>query len=85
MNISLPERFREFVDFRMEKGGFCNASEYIRHLIREDHKRMETEELQRLIKEGYESGPPTPMTKQDWEDIRRRVRERAAARQRKSA
>ena len=85
MNVSLPAGYKDFVKFRMEKGGFCNASEYIRHLIREDHKRSETEELRKLLEESVRSGPATPLTHEDFEGIRRRIRERAATSRRKSA
>lgn len=83
MNVSLPAAYRDYVKARMEQGGFCNVSEYIRHLIREDQKNLETETLRRLLKEGIESGPATPLTKEDFDGIRRRVRERATARERK--
>ncbi len=85
MNVSLPSGYRDFVKYRMEQGGFCNASEYIRHLIREDHKRADTEELEELLKEGFKSGPATPMTKEDIEGIRRRMRASGTSRRRKSA
>lgn len=85
MNVSLPAGYREFVKYRMEKGGFCNSSEYIRHLIREDHKRADTEEIEELLKEGLRSGPATPMTKEDIDGIRRRMRASGGSRRRKSA
>ena len=84
MNVSIPSAYKEFIKFRMERGGFCNASEYIRHLIREDHKRSETEELRKLLEESVRSGPATPMTKEDFDGIRRRMRE-SGAKRRKSA
>ncbi len=38
------------------------------------------ERLRALIREGIESGPATPMTPDDWADLRRRLDERLAAR-----
>ena len=37
-------------------------------------------ELEALLLQGLESGESTPMTDQDWEDIRQEVRARAAQR-----
>ncbi|MBV9851334.1 MAG: hypothetical protein JO250_16815 [Armatimonadetes bacterium] len=36
--------------------------------------------LEQLLLEGIRSGPATPMTAQDWQDIRQEVRDRAARR-----
>lgn len=37
------------------------------------------EQLEQALLDGLNSGPPTPMTKDDWDDIRRDGRARAAA------
>jgi antitoxin ParD1/3/4 len=43
LNISMPEAMRDYVEAQAEKGQY-SASEYVRHLIREDQKRRaETE------------------------------------------
>jgi len=39
LNISLPESLREYVESRVESGGFSTASEYLRDLIRADQQR----------------------------------------------
>lgn len=61
MNISLPATLRAHVDECMEADGFANASEYMRHLIRQDQARR-SERLRQLIEEGERSGPPIEMT-----------------------
>jgi antitoxin ParD1/3/4 len=38
---------------------------------RDDEKRKAREKLEALLMEGIQSGPPTEMTRQDWDDIRR--------------
>src|SRR4051794_28619466 len=38
------------------------------------------EKLYRLIQEGLDSGPPIPVTEQFWDDLRKQVDERLAAR-----
>ena len=40
MNISLPEKMKEFVDGRVEAGHYGTASEYVRDLIRKDSERQ---------------------------------------------
>jgi antitoxin ParD1/3/4 len=76
MNISLPDPLREYVEERVEQGGYSTASEFFRELIREDRRRRAQDRLEELIEEALESGPVSPMTKDDW----RRLREEAHAR-----
>jgi len=38
LNVSMPEAMRDYVEQQAERGQY-SASEYIRHLIREDQKR----------------------------------------------
>lgn len=71
MNISLPDQLKEFVDHQVGSGRYSTVSEYVRDLIREDEKRAAQEKLEALLVEGIQSGQPTEMTRQDWEDIRR--------------
>jgi antitoxin ParD1/3/4 len=77
MNISLPEEMKAFVEEQLARGGFSTASEYIRHLIRKDQNRAR---IDALIIEGIESGPPIEVDEAYWEDKRRRLEERRAAR-----
>lgn len=76
LNVSMPAKMRTFVEARTEAGQFSTPSEYIRHLIREDAKRAETERLEELLLEGLDSGPAEPMTEDHWAELRRRARER---------
>ena len=58
MNISLPEKMKEFVDGRVEAGHYGTASEYVRDLIRKDseHEAKErNERLDALLLEGLKS------------------------------
>ncbi len=80
INISLPDELRAYVEEQVAKGGYSTLSEYFRELVRSDQKRKATERLETLLLEGLDSGTATPMTQQDWEDIRAGVRERVAKR-----
>lgn len=71
MNISLPDQLKEFVDAEVGSGRYGTVSEYVRDLIRADEKRRAHERLESLLLEGLESGAPTEMTRQDWDEIRR--------------
>ena len=80
MNISLPESLKQFIDEHVAKGGYSTVSEYIRALVRDDQKRKAQERLETLLLEGLESGEPTEMTKENWDEIRREVAARLKAR-----
>jgi antitoxin ParD1/3/4 len=71
MNISLPEDMSSFIEAQMQSEGFASASEYLVRLIREEQKRKAKQALEAKFREALESGPATPMTKQDWADLRR--------------
>ncbi len=80
MNISLPDRLKEFVDGQVQAGRYSSVSEYVRDLIRDDEKRKALEKLETMLMEGLQSGEPTEMTRQDWSDIRREAAARFEAR-----
>lgn len=57
MNVSLPDKMKDWVERQAETGRFSNASDYVRDLIRRDQEReAEIRALQALIDEGLESG-----------------------------
>ena len=80
MNVSLPTALRDFVQKQVDSGGFANASEYVRHLIREEQHRLTADpELERLLWEGINSGPPREVNDEFWADVKKNARRRAAA------
>jgi antitoxin ParD1/3/4 len=76
MNISLPEEMKAFVEAQMAQEGYASASEYLRALIREAQKRTARQALEAKFREALESGPATPMTREDWDKLERHVWER---------
>lgn len=57
MNISLPDKMKDFVEARVESGSYSNASEYVRDLIRKEQERLQAiTEIQALLDEGEASG-----------------------------
>ena len=73
MNISLPDQLKDFVDEQVRSGRYSSVSEYVRELIRDDERRTAQEKLETFLMEGLQSGKPTGMTRQDWEDVRRQA------------
>ncbi|MBI3468807.1 MAG: type II toxin-antitoxin system ParD family antitoxin [Planctomycetes bacterium] len=80
MTITLPESLSAWVNEQVEKGDYESPSDYVRRLIRQEQRRRVREQIEQNLLEALDSGPATPMTRKDWEDIRREGRRRAAAR-----
>ncbi len=80
MNIALPEAMKQFVQEQVARGGYSSVSEYIRELIRTDEKENARAALESEILRGLQSGDSSPMTDQDWQEIRGEVRKRHARR-----
>ena len=80
MNIALPAPLKQFVQEQVQRGGYGSVSEYIRDLIRSDQREKARQALEAEILKGLESGNPTPMTPEDWAEIRAEVRARHAKR-----
>jgi len=57
MNVSLPDRMKQWVEQQALSGHYANASDYVRHLIRRDQERAaKIAHIQALVTEGIESG-----------------------------
>ena len=80
MNIALPNRLKEYVQQRVEQGGYSSASEYIRELIRLDQRESAQTLLEAELLKGLASGPPQRMAADDWSKIRREVKGRISDR-----
>jgi len=76
LNIALPESIKHFVQERVSEGGYSSVSEYVRDLIRADHKRMVEERIDTLLLEGLDSGQPIPVTADYWAEKKRRLTKR---------
>ena len=80
MNISLPRPLKDWVDEQVSRRGFGTASEFVRQMLREEQQRELRQRIDAALIEGIESGPSTPMTAKDWNDIRLEGRRRLAKR-----
>lgn len=80
MNVSLPEKMKEFVDGRVEAGGYQTVSEYVRDLIRQDlenQRKEHNERLDALLLEGLKSMEEEgtfEVTDEYWDEMRSRIK-----------
>ena len=57
MNISLPDKMKDWVEDRVHSGRYANASDYMRALVRSDQNyRERLARFQAAVTEGIESG-----------------------------
>ncbi len=82
VQVDVPESLREFIQSRIEAGEYDSVSEYLQVLIRADQKVREAlapyttgAHLESLIREGLDSGDAGPMTRDDWNSLRRPYQE----------
>ena len=76
MNISLPDGMKSFVDQQVSARGYGTSSEYVRELIRKD---QDIQRLRALLLDGASSPAGAPADADYFEDLRERVRRRAAS------
>jgi antitoxin ParD1/3/4 len=80
MNISLPDPMKQFVEDRVNAGAYSSVSEYVRELVRADQKRHAKEELEQILLNAMNSGDPFEVTPEMLEDVKQKLRVRAAQR-----
>ena len=57
MNISLPDKMKEWVEAQTKTGRYANASDFIRDLIRQELEKGKAKAwLEAEIEKGYASG-----------------------------
>lgn len=81
IRIELPAETLESIRIAAEQQGLNDSSAFISRAIAaalSAHDR-ERARIDQLLLEGLDSGPARPMSPSDWEELRRRVHERAAA------
>jgi antitoxin ParD1/3/4 len=80
LHVTLPEPLKQFIDGLVAEGAFKDSSEYLRTLIDRDRQAREKAHVETLLIAGVESGPSTPMTSEDWDEIEREGQRLIAAR-----
>lgn len=80
VNISMPKSMKNDVDEIIEADGYGNTSEFFRDLVRDHISKRTDRRLEELILEGLNSGPATPLTKKDFDDIKKSILKKHAER-----
>lgn len=70
INVRLPEDLKAFLDQQIADGRFASHDAYLEALLRDAQQRTIDRDLEGLLIEGLDSGDPTPMTSDDWREIR---------------
>jgi antitoxin ParD1/3/4 len=72
LNISLPTPLKRWVEEQVEAKGYGTASEFIGELVRQKLRAQEAHAtVESKLIAAINSGRSTPMTKKDWEKIKR--------------
>ena len=79
VNIALPDSLRDFVQSRIQGGGYKDISDYIRELIRTDQRQTSQALLEAELLTGIASGPAREITDSDWTAIKQEAKRRVAA------
>ncbi len=77
LTIELPADMKAFVDKQTSAQGFATADEYIFAVLAAEDVRQNREEIEKHLLEGLDS-PATPMTKKDWQNLRKSLKEKMA-------
>jgi putative addiction module CopG family antidote len=90
MTIRLPEDLERFIHAKVQSGQFASEEaaivEAVRILQQRDREHASEEErIEALLINGLESGPSTPMTSRDWDEIEREGQRLIAARKARKA
>lgn len=57
MNISIPDKLKEWIEGRVADGSFASSSDYVRDLVRQDQRdQQKLERLRAEIERGRASG-----------------------------
>jgi len=77
MNISIPDKLKEWIEGRVADGSFASSSDYVRDLVRQDQREAaRMEHLRAEIAKGRASG----ISSRSIEDIISQTREQLQAR-----
>jgi antitoxin ParD1/3/4 len=83
INISLPDSLRDWVERQVEEKGYGTASEYVGDVLRREQEAAARMRVDARLTEAINSGDSMPMTRQDWQRIRREGLKRARRQQKK--
>jgi antitoxin ParD1/3/4 len=85
MTVNLPKKLETFLQEQSAAEEFAPPDEYGAKVVADERKRKAIEKVNALLLEGINSGPATPLTEADWEEIRRSARRKIEERTKGSA
>jgi antitoxin ParD1/3/4 len=90
MTLNLPEKWKPFIRSKMQSGRYRSESEVLDEALRllkqrDSEHTQEKMRIEAILIEGLDSGPSTPMTSQDWDEIEREGQQIIAARKARKA
>lgn len=62
VNISLPDQIKQYVDNRLDEGGYHDPSAFFLDLVRQDQEHRAQERLEMPLQEGLDSGGTIEIT-----------------------
>ena len=76
MNVFVRPELEKLINEKVQSGQYGSTEEVLNAALQllKEHDEVE-DRLEKLLQEGEDSGEPTEMTQQDWDDIRREVRQ----------
>ncbi len=85
MDLGVPEKWKPFIRSKMKSGRYRSEGEVIDEALRlleaRDSERSEDKaRIEALVLEGLDSGPSTPFTSEDWDEIEQEGQRIIAAR-----
>ncbi len=75
VNISLPLTMKAQVEEIVLNDGYGNTSEFFRDLVREYLRKRQEKKFEAMILEAIEENDYTPLTKEDFTDMRKELAE----------
>ncbi len=76
LNLSVPERLREFVESQSVRKGFDSPDAYVLSLIENERRAEVQARVEVLLLEGLNSGPATEVNEEFWAECHRRLSEK---------
>ena len=78
ITIELPQALKKWVEEQLAEGQ--DPGEFLEELVRKEQKRRLRERIEENLHQALDSGPSTPLTAADFQEIRRERRKRVRGR-----
>ena len=84
VNISLPPTMKAQIEEIVSNDGYGNTSEFFRDLVREYLRKRQEKKFEAMVLEAIEENNYSPVTKQDFTDMRSELKEYIKSKHNKS-